>query len=82
MDIGVTGGAEGGGVGFAYKSRRSLLTRFTYPHTFVLGRLQLVGGVDPGVAGSAEVRGVWAAVYCAGGGAAGIADSSPGGTTF
>ncbi|KAI3751733.1 hypothetical protein L2E82_22824 [Cichorium intybus] len=78
MNIGVTGGAEGGGVRFAYKSRRSLLIRFTYAHTLVLGRLELVGGVDPSVAGGAEVRRVWAALYGAGGGAAGVADASPG----
>lgn len=82
MDIGVASGAEGGVVRLAYKSRWSLLTRFTHPHTLMLGRLELVGGVDPGVAGGAKVGVVRAAVDGAGGGAAGVADASPGGTTF
>lgn len=82
MDIGVTGGTERGGVGLAYKSRRSLFARFTDPHTFVLGRLELVGGVDSGVTGGAKVGGVGAAVDGAGGGTAGVANASPGGTTF
>ena len=80
VDVGVAGGAEGGGVGLAEERRRCPLAGLADPHAFVPrggGRV-----VNATVAGGAEVGVVGAAEDGGGGGAARIARARPRASSF
>ena len=57
MDVGIAGGAEGGGIGFAGENGGGELADFADPEALMAGG-ELVGGVDLHIAGHAEEGGV------------------------
>ena len=73
VDVGVAGGAEGGGVGLAEERRRGALARLAHPHALVPRERD----VEASVARGAEKGGVGAAEDGGGDGAARVAHARP-----